>query len=65
MDPLRDAQYDRNEAAEIRREEGYVSNPSAANDLERAAGRLDDQATELENEVAAANEPEADSESDQ
>lgn len=65
MDPLRDAQYDRAEADKLRREERYESNPAARGDLERAAGRFDDEATELENEVAAANEPEADSESEQ
>lgn len=62
MDPIRDAEYDRQKAAELRWEERAENDPAARKDLERAAGRYDEEATELEGEVAAANEPEAESE---
>ncbi len=62
MDPIRDAQYDRAEAEKLRWEERHESNPAARQDLERAAGRFDEEATEIENEVAAANETEPEAE---
>lgn len=65
MDPTRDAEYDRQKAAELRWEERGESNPAARGDLERAAGRFDDEAKELEDSVAAANEPDPGSESEQ
>lgn len=65
MDPLRDAQYDRVEAEKLRREERYESDPAARRDLERAAQRFDEEATEFENEATPAEEPEAEAESEE
>ncbi len=56
MDPLRDAEYDRQKAAELRWEERNESDPAARKDLERAAGRFDEEAGELEDEAYGSQE---------